>query len=173
MFGWTIPREEQNYSVLTEQEKSYIAGFLDGDGCIMFQLIRRKDYRYGYQIRASVVFYQKTIHADHLLWLQNKFNGIGYFRNRNDGMSEYTIVGITDVITVLKLLKPYIRLKRKHIIVAFKIAKLLPRYKRLDDKLLLRVSQLVDSFGSLNYSKRRRNTTTELKAFLNAVPRND
>jgi len=152
--------------VLTKLEKAYIAGFLDGDGCIMFQLIRRKDYRYGYQIRASVVFYQKTIHTGHLFWLQKKFNEVGYVRNRNDGMSEYTIVGISNVMAVLKILKPYVRLKKEHINVAFKIAKLLPRYKRLDDVILLQVSQLVDSFGSLNYSKRRRNTSKELVAFL-------
>jgi len=36
---------------------AYIAGFLDGDGSIFFQLVRRKDYIYGYQIRCSVAFY--------------------------------------------------------------------------------------------------------------------
>ena len=37
--------------IISTTTKSYIAGFLDGDGCIMFQLIHRKDYVYGYQIR--------------------------------------------------------------------------------------------------------------------------
>jgi intein-encoded DNA endonuclease-like protein len=45
---------------LKKEELAYIAGFLDGDGCIMLQLINRKDYKLGYQIRASIVFYQKT-----------------------------------------------------------------------------------------------------------------
>src|SRR3989338_3228438 len=132
--------------MLTKEDKAYISGFLDGDGCIMFQLIRRQDYRYGYQVRASVVFYQKTVHADHLHWLQGKLGGLGYVRNRNDGMTEYTIVGLSNVVPVLQLLQPFVRLKREHIAVALKIAKLLPRYKRLDDELLLRVSKLVDSF---------------------------
>jgi hypothetical protein len=39
---------------------AYIAGFLDGDGSIFFQLIRKPDYRFGFQIRPSVAFYQKT-----------------------------------------------------------------------------------------------------------------
>jgi len=158
---------------ISEHEKAYIAGFLDGDGCIMFQLVRRKDYVYGYQVRASIVFYQKEKHIDHLKWLKKKFDDIGYIRRRKDGMAEYTIVGLSQTIPIMHLLRPHVRLKKKHIDVALKIAKLLPRYQRLDDKLLLKVSSLVDIFGSLNYSKKRRNTSEQLKAFLSTAPRND
>ena len=98
--GNTEGRSKQR--MLTREDKAYISGFLDGDGCIMFQLIRRKDYRYGYQVRGSIVFYQKTVHADHLRWLQMKLGGLGYVRNRNDGMTEYTIVGLSDVVPVLQ-----------------------------------------------------------------------
>ncbi len=158
---------------LSENEKAYIAGFLDGDGCIMFQLVHRKDYIYGYQIRASVVFYQKKIHVQHLQWIHSKLK-YGYIRIRKDDMAEYTIVGIQPVVEVLKLLQPYVRLKRKHIDVALRIAKQLPRYKRLDEKLLLKVSQLVDQYATLNYSKRRSNTSEKLRAFLKQrTPRND
>ena len=45
---------------MQEKTKAYIAGFLDGDGCVMFQLVKRKGYIFGFQIRASVVFYQKA-----------------------------------------------------------------------------------------------------------------
>ena len=41
-------------------ELAYIAGFLDGDGCIMLQLVPRKGYVLGYQIRASIVFLSET-----------------------------------------------------------------------------------------------------------------
>ena len=82
----------------------------------MYQLIRRKDYKYGFQIRASIVFYQKTMYRSHLEWLKSIFNE-GYVRNRNDDMSEYTIVGIDSVKRVLKLLKPYIKLKAKKTLV--------------------------------------------------------
>jgi hypothetical protein len=51
-------------SIISSTTKSYIAGFLDGDGCVMFQIIKRKDYQYGFQIRASLVFYQKTINKN-------------------------------------------------------------------------------------------------------------
>ena len=78
---------------MSNEEKAYIAGFLDGDGCIMAQLVRRKDYIYGYQVRVSIVFYQKQVHQEILSWLKTKLN-YGYIRQRNDGMAEYTIVGL-------------------------------------------------------------------------------
>jgi len=154
---------------LTEAEKAYVAGFLDGDGCVMFQFVRRKDYVYGYQVRASVVFYQKQVHQAHLDWLKNKLS-YGYIRQRKDGMAEYTIVGIQPVMEVLTMLKPYLRLKKPHVDVAQRIAKILPRYKRLDKKLLLKVGGLIDQFKELNYSKRRRNTTQVVRAFFEDSP---
>jgi hypothetical protein len=45
---------------LSPLELSYIAGFLDGDGSIYAQIIRRPDYRLRFQLRVSISFYQKT-----------------------------------------------------------------------------------------------------------------
>ena len=50
---------ERKMKTLNENEKAYIAGFIDGDGCILSQIIPRKDYVYKFQIRVSVTFYQK------------------------------------------------------------------------------------------------------------------
>lgn len=57
---------------MDETTKAYIAGFLDGDGSIIFQLVPRKGYRYGYQIRTSVVFYQDTTYKNELSWLKQQ-----------------------------------------------------------------------------------------------------
>ena len=53
---------------------AYIAGFLDGDGSIFFQLVRKKDYCLGFQIRTSIAFYQKTENEEILLWLKEMFS---------------------------------------------------------------------------------------------------
>ena len=154
---------------MREEEKAYIAGFLDGDGCVMLQLVYRHDYVLGYQIRASIVFYQKQQHRQFLHWLQNQFGGIGYIRNRNDGMSEYTIVGISDVKNILTLFFPYLRLKKPQAEVALKVISEMPGSgRKMTKEKLLTLSKEVDRFLELNYSKRRTNTSEKLKAFLSS-----
>tara|TARA_Y100000310_G_scaffold219176_1_gene220573 strand:+ start:159 stop:644 length:486 start_codon:yes stop_codon:yes gene_type:complete len=160
-------------AILSSSVKSYIAGFLDGDGCIMYQLIHRKDYRNGYQIRASIVFYQHTDKRAFLEWLHQLF-GVGYVRNRGDDVSEYTIVGIDPVIEILKVLKPYVRLKREHIKLALKINKILSKPYTI--QRFIKAAELVDKFAILNYSKKRTNTSKKFKSYLRQhklYPRND
>ena len=152
---------------MTKEELSYIAGFLDGDGCIMLQLVYRHDYVFGYQIRASIVFYQDIRNRSFLEWLKKKFGYVGYVRNRNDGMSEYTIVGVKAVTNTLKLFKSHLRLKKKQANLALKVLKQMPeRDCKLTSKKLLRLSKLVDGFSKLNYSKRRTNTSAKVEEFL-------
>lgn len=159
--------------MLSEIDRAYIAGFLDGDGCVMFQLVRRKDYVYGFQVRASIVFYQKTKHRDHLEWIKQQLKH-GYLRDRKDGMSEYTIVGIKAVRETLRKLAPFLRLKRPHVILGERIFEKLP--KRFNPERLMAIGKLVDQFKELNYSKRRRNTAETLREFFEQpimIPRND
>ncbi len=143
--------------------KAYVAGFLDGDGCIMFQLVRRKDYIYGFQIRASIVFYQKTMHRDHLEWIKRILKH-GYIRDRNDGMTEYTIVGFKSVIEVLKFLQPYIKMKREHVEVALKISAIMSGKFTIEK--MVKAARFVDQYQQLNYSKKRVNTSKVLIDFL-------
>lgn len=42
---------------LTELEWAYLAGFLDGDGALIAQLVKG-EYKYLYRIRVSIVFFQ-------------------------------------------------------------------------------------------------------------------
>jgi hypothetical protein len=45
---------------LSELEKAYIAGFIDGDGSIIIQIVRDNTHKFGFYIRISLVFYQNT-----------------------------------------------------------------------------------------------------------------
>lgn len=153
---------------MKNEGKAYIAGFLDGDGSIMAQLVFRKDYKLGYQIRVSIVFYQKTIHQEHLLWLKKQL-GFGYIRARRDGMTEYTIVGLREVELVLKLLYPFLRLKKD---LAAKVLILIeqhPAQHKMTAKRLLALSRLVDETASFNYSKKRTITSLQVKTFLDTI----
>lgn len=146
-------------------ECNYIAGFLDGDGSIMAQLVFRKDYKLGYQIRVSVVFYQKNIHRKHLLWLKERL-GYGYVRTRNDGMCEYTIVGLREVEHVLTLLYPFLRLKKALARDVLDIIKKHPPQRKMTASELVSLSRLVDKTASFNYSKKRTITASVVTAFL-------
>ena len=96
---------------LSEATKYYIAGFLDGDGCINAQIVKRDDYKLKFQIKVYVSFYQKTKHHWFLIWLQKNLE-YGSIRKRNDGMSEYTITGPDPVQNLLKQLEPMVRIKK-------------------------------------------------------------
>ncbi len=136
----------------------------------MAQLVRRKDYIYGYQIRVSLVFYQKQNHQEILKWLKGKLKD-GYIRQRNDGMAEYTIVGLKEVERALRLLYPHLRLKK---VLAKRVLKLIQSHpEKMTAKELVRLGKLVDQTASFNYSKKRTNTCETIKAFLqkaNLVP---
>ena len=148
---------------MSNEELAYIAGFLDGDGCVMAQLVRRKDYIYGYQIRTSIVFYQKSRNQEILHWLKCQLK-IGYIRRRNDDMAEYTIVGLSEVRNVLKMLLPFLRLKKR---LAGQVISLIESHpKKMTTKELVRLSKLVDKTAVFNYSKRRTNTSETVRLFL-------
>ena len=157
---------------MPEELKAYIAGFLDGDGCIMAQLVKRSGYRYGYQIRLSIVFYQKAKHRHFLEWLKTKLK-YGYVRNRNDGMSEYAIVGMNEVAKILGLLKSHLHLKRQ---LATEIIRISEIQKNPDVKTYLKFCRLVDKTAQYTYSKKRKITTAMVEKYLedhNIFPRND
>ncbi len=148
---------------MSSEDKSYIAGFLDGDGCIMAQLVKHKDYSLGFQIRVSIVFYQKSNHQEILSWLKSMLR-IGYIRQRKDGMTEYTIVGLKEVKAVLLLLHPFLRLKK---VLAQEVLKLIDTYPdEMTPRELVRMSELVDKTAKFNYSKKRTNTVETVKTFL-------
>ena len=142
---------------------AYIAGFLDGDGSIFFQLVKRKGYIWGYQIRCSVAFYQKTEHADILEWLKSLFNR-GYIRHRKTGISDYTIVEPEEVKNILLSLKPYVRLKHEQIELGIEILKLSKQVINASD--FLKTCQMVDRFKNLNYSRKRKITSEDVKELL-------
>jgi len=142
--------------------RAYIAGFLDGDGCLMAQLVKRSGYIRGYQIRLSIVFYQKKQNKYHLVWLK-RYLKHGYVRERNDGMAEYTIVGLRAVKESLVKIYPYLRLKKKLAKIILEIADM-PR--KLSTKDFLRYCSLADKTAKYTYSKKRTKTVEEVIKYL-------
>jgi hypothetical protein len=147
---------------ITTEEKFYIAGFLDGDGCINAQIIRKKDYVLKHQIRLSVTFYQKSTRAYFLDWLKDKI-GVGTLRD-NAGVIEYTIVGIPNVLPFLKELQPMLRIKSKQAELVLQICEALPPVvKSRNKEQFYELCKLVDLVGDLNDSKIRTVTALVVK----------
>jgi hypothetical protein len=157
--GNTVGRTKQ----MDEVTKAYIAGFLDGDGSIFFQLVKHKDYVFGYQIRASLAFYQHVSAAHILDWLKNQLGNIGYIRQRGN-MKDYTIVGWKNVQKILQDLQPYVKLKKPQVDLALNI--LVNARKNLSIPDFLTLCRKVDEFKGLNYSKKRSQTVERVIEYL-------
>ena len=96
-------------------DASYVAGFLDGDGSIHFQLVRQKEYRFEFYIRASVSFSQSTSARSGLEKIQCLIGGGGYLRDRGTGMSDLVITSRPILLTLLSAVEPYAIFKQEHI----------------------------------------------------------
>ncbi len=142
-----------------------MAGFLDGDGSIICQLVRFKHYRYGFRVRVSICLYQNKNGKVVLEWLKNKI-GAGYIRSRAGNMADYTLVARKDVRRVLEMVKPYVMLKKKHVELAEEIL------GRAESKPspgeFLKLAKLVDKFATLNYSKKKLNNAKSVEDYLNS-----
>jgi len=49
---WGLPKSE--VFPLLKENLHWVAGFVDGDGCFYFTVHKAKDYKYGYQVKASL-----------------------------------------------------------------------------------------------------------------------
>nr|QJE70576.1 hypothetical protein [Stigeoclonium sp. HB201635] len=146
---------------LTDHEKSYIGGFLDGDGSVNAQIVRRKDYVLKFQIRVSVTFFQSTKRKWFLILLKKKLN-MGTIRNKPNGVTELAIVGAASVCKLLLALKPHIIIKRRQTNLVLTIIEKLPQSKR-DPRVFLTLCAIADKFESLNDSKKREVTSVTVE----------
>lgn len=148
------------------EQKAYLAGFLDGDGCINAQIVYRKDYRLKYQIRVSITFYQSTVRHWLLLQLQKQI-GYGTLRKRNDGISELSLVGVNTVRNFITEISPFLKIKKKQAFLLEQIFEKLPNAKT--PETFIQVCEIADKFIILNDSKKRTITTEVVKEAFNKI----
>jgi hypothetical protein len=147
-------------------DASYVAGFVDGDGSIHFQLVRQRTYRFGFYIRASLSLTQRTAARDGLEELQAILGG-GYLRDRGTGMSDLVITSRPLLIDILSAIQPYVIFKRDHVRQALW---LLPQIKpRINAQEFLRLATEADAFASLNCSKTKRISAADVEQHLRSM----
>ena len=150
---------------LSVAQRAYIAGFLDGDGSIYVQLKKNKTYRYRYQVAPYIVFFQAKKERLGLENLQ-RLTGVGYLRDRNDGIVEYIIGDVTSLLALLTEVTPYLYLKKRQAVLMLEIIKFKKGARSGAD--FLKLCLLIDQFQQLNYSKRRINITSAVHDVLHA-----
>ena len=149
-----IPREVINpaFMKISDFDKAYLAGFLDADGSIYVRLKPNNTYRWKFQISPSVVFYQSSKERKALEGF-HKLTKIGYLRDRNDGIVEYTIGDRPSIKKLIEWTMPYLRIKKKQ---AKLMLRILDKSENVRSaKNFISVAKLIDRFGELNYSKKR------------------
>ncbi len=133
-------------------ERAYIAGFLDGDGSIYVQAKKNDTYRYGYQVAPAIVFFQSA-KSENLFQEFYGFLKLGLIRKRKDGVMEITINRLAEILQLVEIVKPYVRLKRKQVEL---LEQILEAKQRVEDQKSFRnLLRLIDGYRSLNYSKKR------------------
>jgi hypothetical protein len=152
--------QKEKFKELNNEQLAYLAGFLEGDGCILAQIVKGGQYRYKYTIRLNVVFYQKKNKHWYFLKLKELI-GVGSIRFRNGDMIEYSISGAKMVNSFLGLLFPYLILKKNLAVLIFQIIKALNDVQNEAD--FLEVCKLVDKVAEHTYSKKRKNTSLVVK----------
>jgi len=138
---------------LSSEKKSYLAGFLDGDGSIYVRLKPNSTYRFGYQMIAYVAFFQSVSHREEFERVCNLIP-YGSMRVRKDGILEYTISRQEEIKEFLLDIKDYLVMKKPQAELALEVMKL--RQEISDKKDFQNLMNKVENFRELNYSKKRK-----------------
>jgi LAGLIDADG endonuclease len=148
---------------LKAYEASYLAGFLDGDGSIHFQLVRQRGYKFGFYIRASMSLSQSTPARQGLEEIQ-RLIGAGYIRDRGTGMSDLVITSRPVLQQILLEVEPFVIFKREHVARARRLLEWIR--PRMEENEFLRIAREVDAFSTLNYSKTKRISAADVEQHL-------
>jgi len=139
--------------MLSQNQKAYLAGFLDGDGSIYVRLKPNSTYRYGFQVAPYIVLFQSQKEKENFQKICSLI-GLGYLRVRKDGILEYIIGKTEGLRKFLKIVKPFVILKKRRVALMTEILDKKEKVKNKND--FRKLVDLIDRFRELNYSKKRK-----------------
>jgi len=137
---------------------AYMAGFLDGDGCITVKIERSITCRLGFRARVRVSFTQHRSRRRVLDLLQKKICSGRVIEYDHNNMAEYVINDQKVISRLLDRLEPYVFVKSEHLKLAKKIFVLRKEgySKRILNEMLI-VAEKVRSLN--NYPKEKLSLT--------------
>ena len=140
-------------TVHAEVDRAYLAGLIDGDGCIMAVIERHGEKKFGFRVRVSIKITQKD---ENLLSFLLRRYGVGRIRNNRKGTDQSTfdwiVLNRKDIMSILDLIAPYTKTKCKQVMLARKILNLSDA-TRLG---LMKMARLADSLSKFNVRSRNR-----------------
>jgi hypothetical protein len=149
---------------ISEVQKAYLAGFIDGDGAIMALLERHPTTRFGFRVRIWVKVTQ--LRQQDVAWLPNEL-GVGQVRSSR-ACWEWLVRDQSAVQWLLCTIRPFARVKAPQIAIALQILE-----HRINSVADVQVqADWADTLAALNVRSRgrRQNTAAMIQEF---VSRND
>jgi hypothetical protein len=132
-----------------EVDHAYLAGLIDGDGCIMATIEKHREKKFGFRVRVEIKITQKD---SDLLRLLFSFYKIGVIR-KNRTTFDWIIRDRNHVNDILNLIGPYTKAKSKQVEYARQILSLSDSSK----DGLMKMARLADTLSKFNVrSKGRR-----------------
>ena len=150
---------------LNKDDLIYLAGFLDGDGSILAQIVFDKTRKYDFRIRVTINFHQHKRRAWFLIWI-GKLLKIGKLNKRKTSNWEYTIYGRNEIKDLLIILLPYLKIKRPIAKIILEIINLMEKMETRAE--LLEVMKLVDKTAFHTDSKLRKWTSLAVIEYWNS-----
>ena len=133
----------------SEAKRAYLAGFLDADGAIMATIERHLEKKFRFRVRITLKITQSK--KDVIEWFHKTYR-CGYIR-RNRTTWEWVVRDQIIARDMVKILLPYLQVKRKQAKLALEILK--TEISTKND--LVRIARLADALARLNVrSKNRR-----------------
>ncbi len=133
---------------------AYIAGFLDGDGCITIKFEECKTTTLGYVAKVRVSFTQHKSKREILDFLCEYIGSGSVHEYQHNNMAEYVIHDQKCITEFLRNIEPYIFVKRRHLQLAKELI-LLKEKEHYTKESLVKMLDLRKKMASLNnYSKK-------------------
>jgi len=130
--------------------KQYIAGYVDGEGCLSASKRKDKSYRRGYTVFVITSISSTTPSV--LLEIQSVYGGSICLKTRGENHKELSVLTLAPnaCAKLLKDILPYLVLKKKQAHLILELKKTCKYQSYINDKILDRRDEIYEELKVLN-----------------------